>query len=128
MTKVLAKEVAEFNVRAFFVSLGSFDTNMPNAARAGSTPLDPDYKGTIADKTINAMNIGPFTPDGDVNKAVEAIYEVVMGEGVGTGREAERCLPLGRDMMKRLEQVRDGWSHTIDVFGDICNNVYKTGV
>lgn len=126
MTKVLAKEVAEFNVRAFFVSLGAFNTNIGSAAKAGSIPIDPDYKGTIVDKTTNVMNTGQFAPDGDTDKAVQAIYEVTMAEGIGAGREAEWCLPLGRDMMKRLESTRDFWAHSIEVFGDICNNVYRT--
>ncbi len=121
----MAKEVADFNVRVLYVSLGGFNTNMPNAVRVGSVPLDPDYVGKTTEKILSMMGSGEFQPDGDREKAVRAIYEVVVGEGIGVGREAERVLPLGRDLAKRIQEIVDGWRHTMDVFGEVCNNVYK---
>lgn len=46
MTKTLAREVAPFNVRALYVSLGSFQTNMPNVTEVGSrrSPRSPQAK------------------------------------------------------------------------------------
>ena len=125
MSKVLAKEVAEFNVRVLIVSLGSFDTNMPNAITLSKNPMPDDYRGSVADKTMNVMSGKDFEPDGDKEKAVKAIYEVVMGEGVGAGREGERFLPLGRDLAARVKQVQDQYAHSMEVFGDVCNNVYR---
>ena len=125
MSKVLAKEVAEFNIRVLTVSLGSFNTNMSNAAIIGKNPLPDDYKGTIADKTMHVMDSGDFEPDGDREKAVRVIYDVVVGEGVGKGREAERFLPLGRDLAERVRQVQEGYKHSMEVFGDVCNSVYR---
>ncbi|KFY39556.1 hypothetical protein V495_05897 [Pseudogymnoascus sp. VKM F-4514 (FW-929)] len=125
VSKVLAKEVAEFNVRVLIVSLGAFNTNMPSAAASSKNPLPEDYKGTVVDKTIDTMASGNFYPGGDKEKAVKAIYEVVMGEGVGAGHEGERFLPLGKDLAARVKQVQDSYSHSMEVFGDICNNVYR---
>lgn len=125
MSKVLAKEVAEFNVRVLIVSLGAFNTNMPTAAARSKNPMPEDYKGTVVDKTIDTMGSGNFHPGGDKEKAVKAIYEVVMGEGVGAGHEGERFLPLGKDLAARVKQVQDSYSHSMEVFGDICNNVYR---
>ncbi|OBT64783.1 hypothetical protein VE03_06478 [Pseudogymnoascus sp. 23342-1-I1] len=125
VSKILAKEVSEFNVRVLIVSLGAFNTNMVNAITTSKNPMPEDYKGSIAEKTINAMGNGSFNPEGDKEKAVKAIYEVVMGEGVGAGRQGERFLPLGRDLAARVKQVQDQYSHSMEVFGDICNNVYR---
>ena len=127
MSKVLAKEVAPFNVRVLTVSLGGFDTNMPNASSKGTNPLPADYKDSMADKLMTVLGNGTFTPDGDKNKAVKAVYEVVMGEGVGKGHLDERFLPLGRDLAVRVEQVVEYYNHSMQVFGGICNNVYKEG-
>ncbi len=124
MTKVLAKEVAAFNVRAFTVSLGGFNTNMPNAVQIGMIPLPNDYRGTVVEQVMQTMASGNFVPDGDKDKAMQVVYEVVMGEGVGKGREGERFLPLGRDLATRVEQVGDFLAHSMDVFGHICNNVF----
>ena len=124
MVKVLAKEVAPFNVRALTVSLGSFNTNMPNAIKTGKNSLPDDYKDSMADQVVHAFTRGKFVPDGDKDKAMQAVYDVVMGEGVGKGREGEKLLPLGRDLAARVKQVQDSMAQSMDVFGDICNSVY----
>ncbi|KAK4234716.1 hypothetical protein C8A03DRAFT_37499 [Achaetomium macrosporum] len=124
MMKVLGKEVAPFGVRTLTVQLGAFNTNMPNAATCGKIPMPDDYKGSPVDKVADLITGGTFNPDGDQEKAMKAVYEVVVGEGVGAGRESERMLPLGRDLAVRLRQVQDGLAHAMEVFGEVCNNVY----
>jgi hypothetical protein len=54
---------------------------------------------------------------------MQAVYDVVVGAGVGAGREAERFLPLGSDMTTRVQMVQDYLAHGIDAFKDITNNV-----
>lgn len=124
MTKVLAKEVAEFNVRTLMVLLAAFDTGMPAAVKAGQQPLANDYKGTVLDKTLQIMTKGQFVPGGDRHKAADAIYEVAVGTGVGEGKESEMFLPLGRDMGSRVKLVRDRLDHCWEVFGDVAMNVH----
>ncbi|AEO60336.1 hypothetical protein MYCTH_2309487 [Thermothelomyces thermophilus ATCC 42464] len=125
LSRVMAKEVAPFNIRVLTVQLGTFNTNMGNATILGKNPLPEDYKGSIADQMMQFMASGKFQGNGDKDKAVKAVYEVVVGEGVGAGREAERLLPLGRDLAARIKTVQDYYAHAIEVFGDICNNVYR---
>ncbi|KAB5578730.1 hypothetical protein GE09DRAFT_559786 [Coniochaeta sp. 2T2.1] len=124
LTKVLHKEVAPFNVRALYVSMGTFGTNMGNAAGVQKAPMDEDYKGSTAETLLNFVTGGKFAADGDVNKAVRTIYEVAAAEGIGAGREDEVALPLGRDLAKRVTEIVDKWNRTMEVFGDVCNNVY----
>lgn len=123
MIKVLAKEVAKFNIRTLTVHLGSFNTNMPNVAQAGTISLPADYKDTIAEKTINIMHNGPFVPLNDKDKAVRQIFDVAMGQGAGTGHEGEFFLPLGKEMPDRIKLVRDRLDHCLAVYGDVCMNV-----
>jgi len=123
LTKALAKEVAPFNIRALTVVLGTFNTNMGNAAVLGKNPLPDDYGGSVAQQMIQFISSGKIVPNGDKDKAMKAVYEVVVGEGAGAGREAERFLPLGTDMTARVKMVQEYLAHGLDVFADVTNNV-----
>ncbi|KAL7629759.1 hypothetical protein AAE478_001282 [Parahypoxylon ruwenzoriense] len=127
VTRVLAKEVAPFNIRALTVVLGVFNTNMMNATVVGEKPLPEDYKGSVSDRMIQFLSGGaiPGTPfaAADKDKAMKAVYEVVVGEGVGAGREAERLLLLGPDMILRAKGVHEYLGHALEVFKDTTSNV-----
>ncbi|KAI1383685.1 putative short-chain oxidoreductase [Hypoxylon trugodes] len=127
ITRVLAKEVAQYNIRALTVVLGAFNTNMGNATVVGKNPLPDDYKGSVSDKMIQFLS-GAKLPGaqltmGDKDKAMKAVYEVVVGEGVGVGKEAERLLPLGVDMTARAKGVQEYLQNALDAFKHITNNV-----
>ncbi|UKZ76913.1 putative secondary metabolism biosynthetic enzyme [Trichoderma virens FT-333] len=124
MSKALAKEVESFNIRVLTVLLGTFNTGMGNATILGQNPLPDDYKGSMSEKIMEFMSTGKFAPNGDKDKAMKAVYEVVVGEGVGKDHEAERALPLGRDLAGRIQVVQDYLSHSMEVFGNVCNNVH----
>ncbi|KAF3764762.1 NAD(P)-binding protein [Cryphonectria parasitica EP155] len=123
LTKVLAKEVAAFNIRTHTILLGAFRTDMGNRARVGSATLAEDYKGSLVDQTLQFMTTGKFVGDGDPKKAARAIYQLVAGEGLGAGKEAELLMPLGRDMEARVQLCRNRLDHCWEVFGDIAMNV-----
>ncbi len=123
LTKVLAKEVAPFNIRALTVVLGTFNTNMGNAAIYGKNPLPKDYEGSVADMTMKYIASGKIPINGDKDKAMKATYDIVVGEGVGAGKEAERFLPLGTDMTQRVQMVQDYLKNGIEAFKDVTNNV-----
>ncbi|KAI1103143.1 putative short-chain oxidoreductase [Jackrogersella minutella] len=125
LSKVLAKEVAPFGVRTLTVTLGTFNTSFGDATVLGKNPLPDDYKGSVSEQMMEAMSSGTLKPNGDKDKAMKALYEVVVGEGVGKGYGAERLLPLGRDMTVRVKTVQDYLGHALEVFGDVCNNVYR---
>ncbi|EAW14271.1 SDR family oxidoreductase [Aspergillus clavatus NRRL 1] len=123
LTKVLAKEVAPFNIRTLTVVLGTFNTNMPGTVGLGKTPLPEDYKGTVTEQVQDLLMTGKLKLNGDKDKAMNALYQIIIGEGVGEGLEAERLLPLGSDMTPRLQGVRDFLGHALEVFGSVTNNV-----
>ncbi|KAI0165291.1 putative short-chain oxidoreductase [Hypoxylon sp. FL1284] len=123
LTKTLHKEMQDFNVRVLLVYLGTFNTPMVGKVSTVARELDPDYEGTTTAKTYEVLNTGDFAVPGDHVKATQAIYDMVVGEGIGKGREIEMILPLGVDMAVRAGECRDRIDHMMDVFGEICNNV-----
>ncbi|GIJ83637.1 hypothetical protein Asppvi_002467 [Aspergillus pseudoviridinutans] len=123
LTKILAKEVAPFNIRTLTVVLGTFNTNMLNAVVLGKTPLPDDYRGTITEQMQDLLVSGKIKLNGDKDKAMQALYQVVVGEGVGEGHEPEKLLPLGSDMTPRLKGVQDYLGHALEVFGSVTNSV-----
>lgn len=124
LVKVLAKEVAVFNIRTLSVFLGGFDTAMPAKLIKGKEPIPDDYKDTTVGKMIEYMHGGNYVADGDPAKAANAIYEVVVGKGVGAGKETEMLMPLGREMEARVKLIRDRMDHCWEVFGDVATNVF----
>ncbi|CAK7237292.1 hypothetical protein SCUCBS95973_009912 [Sporothrix curviconia] len=139
LIKTLAKEVAPFNIRAFYASLGSFRTSMPDAVRVGkpaaihstadpvaaATAADEDYKGDAAGQVMSFMQSGGQTTsaEGDPLKVARAIFELASATGIGRGREAEVLLPLGRDSGVRVREVRATLDHAMEVFGELCDHV-----
>jgi NAD(P)-dependent dehydrogenase (short-subunit alcohol dehydrogenase family) len=125
--KVLGKEMASFGVRVLTVQLGAFDTEFTSGGMLVKMDEEAEaaYSGSVAAKVMKSLSGGNFQPDGDHVKASNVIYEVIVGEGVGKGRETERILPLGRDMGTRIQDTIAGWQHTMDVFGEVCNGVSK---
>ena len=123
LTKVLSKEVAKYNIRTLTVVLGTFNTNMGGNAVFGEKPLPEDYNDSMAQKMILFLKSGKVPINGDKDKAMKAVYEVVVGEGVGAGREAEKLIPLGTDMTDRVKTVQGYLGHALEVFGEVTNNV-----
>ncbi|KAI2472468.1 hypothetical protein F4781DRAFT_445389 [Annulohypoxylon bovei var. microspora] len=122
ITRVLAKEVAPYNIRALTVILGAFNTEMAIHTAVGKNPLPDDYKGSVSDQMFQFLTSpqsslpGGQTGMGDRNKAMQAVYEVVIGEGVGAGLEAEQILPLGTDMTARVKGVIESYAHALEAF------------
>ncbi|XXG95110.1 hypothetical protein Hte_001370 [Hypoxylon texense] len=128
ITRVLAQEVAPYNIRTLTVILGAFNTNMPKASVGGEKPLPQGYEGSASEMMLQFLSgtakvSGLAFTMGDKDKAMKAVYEVVVGEGIGAGREAERVLPLGFDMVDRFKEAQGAFEHAVEVFGDVAKNV-----
>ncbi|KAM0425877.1 hypothetical protein ACHAPT_008815 [Fusarium lateritium] len=124
LTRILAREVAPFNIRTLTVHLGGFDTNFTYALRLSSVPFPQDYAGSRTDEVAHSLLGSNYKADGDHRKASKVIYEVAMGEGRGKGRENERVLVLGRDMGPLMDNLAKDIQHQIETFRDIGTSVY----
>ncbi len=104
------------------VILGTFNTSLSDNAEYDKD-LPEDYKGSFAEKLMGARSGGTAVTNGDKDKAMKAVYEVVTGEGIGTGHEGECFLPLGTDMATRVKTVHGYLQHAQEVFGPLTSSV-----
>ncbi|KAI0526485.1 NAD(P)-binding protein [Xylaria bambusicola] len=123
VSKVLAKEVEPFGIRVLTILLGTFNTGMLDVCILGKAPLPDEYKDTLVGQFIDIMRTGKLVPNGDKDKAMKAVYQLVVGEGFGVGKEKEKFMPLGPDMTTRMTIVQDQLAHAKEVFGEITNGV-----
>lgn len=122
-SRVLAKEVAPFNVRLLTVWLGTLNTSIGGGSTLAQNALPEDYRGSVAEMMMNAIATGNFPANGDKDKAAKSLFEAIVGEGIGAGHEGEQFLPLGHDMIPRVTGIRDQCAHVLDVFGDVAQRV-----
>lgn len=120
----MSKELAPYNIRTLTVQLGAFDTGFAGKALVTKTPFPKDYHGSMTEKVLGSLHEGTIKLDGDHVKGCQAIYEMVMGEGVGEGKEHETVMILGRDMWALMERVVNQNKHMMETFEGICNHVY----
>jgi hypothetical protein len=118
----MAREVKNFNVRILTVNPAIFDTPMIGALQYQSAPLAEDYQKHVVGITLAKMREGTVVADNDTKKGIKAIYEVIVGEGIGEGHESEPMLPLGRDSSRLLREIKAQYEQTLEIFGQVCDN------
>lgn len=103
-SEALAAEVSPFNIRVLIVSPGWFQSNFASASTKPEMGMPEEYRGSVVGEMMDNMKkMAEMKAPGDVEKGVQAIFDVVMGEGMGEGMEGFLRLPLGRDGAKRWE-------------------------
>jgi NAD(P)-dependent dehydrogenase (short-subunit alcohol dehydrogenase family) len=116
LTEALALELAQFNIKTLLVEPGAFRTEgIYGQPYFTENPLPAYDIMRHISKTRFAAVSG--TEKGDPNKAVEAIVDVVRGEGVAKGRPWPGYLILGEDAevdvrtkCKKVSDVLDQWA------------------
>jgi NAD(P)-dependent dehydrogenase (short-subunit alcohol dehydrogenase family) len=95
----LYNEMKPFGVRVLIVEPGAFGSKFAQNVVLPKTKLPDDYKGSITEMTVKAVQnmTGIAPPPGDVEKGVQAIFDVVMKTGQADGIEEFIRLPLGKD-------------------------------
>lgn len=124
LLRVMSKELKPYNVRTLNVLLGAFDTGFGGSRLLTKTPFPDDYRGSMTETIVHALEKGAYKLDGDHLKAAQVILDMVVGEGIGEGKEWETVMPLGRDMWASLEEVKEKNEHMLETFREACNNVY----
>lgn len=123
LTRVLSKEVSPFNIRTLTVILGTFNTNFGSGESQSKAPVPDDYNGTMTAKIMQAIASGSLKPNGDKEKAMQAVYEVVVGERRGEGTQLEPLLVLGHDMVARVEVAKTHLERGVTAFGSLAESV-----
>ena len=86
--------MASFNIRLLIVFSCIFNTNVINAVVLGRNSMPGGFSGFVAEQTMHFPSSGKLVPDGDMDKAMKALYQVVSGESAGVGREVEQFLAI----------------------------------
>ncbi|KAF9500237.1 NAD(P)-binding protein [Pleurotus eryngii] len=118
ITETLSIELAQFGIRVLLVEPGGFSTEgaygYPPFQDSAKMISDYDEMRTQAASGFATIRQGIR---GDPDKAMNALVDVVRGEGVAQGREWPGYLILGEDVeadikrkMKKIESVLDTWS------------------
>ncbi|KAJ6598429.1 hypothetical protein DFH09DRAFT_1258468 [Mycena vulgaris] len=121
LAETLTVEVAPFGVRVLLVEPGAFRTGIYGQAYFTQNPIG-DYDGM---RTLSAARFGSVsgTEKGDPAKAMEAVVDVVRGEGVARGRPWPGRLTLGEDaendLRVKCKKVLDG----VDEWNDVVRGV-----
>jgi NAD(P)-dependent dehydrogenase (short-subunit alcohol dehydrogenase family) len=104
----LYHEMKPLGVRILLVEPGAFRTNFSGNIATG-TELPKEYQGTVTELALQGVkDMGnTWKAPGDVEKGVKAIFDVVMGQGQGTGMEDILRLPLGTDGNARWDVKLD---------------------
>lgn len=123
--RTFALEVKDFNVRMLNVNPATFDTGMANALQYQAAGIDAAYEDKAVGKMLGYMKSGTAVLSGDVQKGVQAMYDVIMGAGPGEGRLNEPHLPLGVAAAHFVSQQAAAAQRTLAAFGELSMSVDK---
>lgn len=115
-TKVLSKEVAAFNIKTVTVIQGTSNTNFSKASVWSDQPLPEAYKGSMAETLLGVVKSGAVPANSDPDKAMKAVFDVSMADDT----TQHRIVPVGPDMVKRLEGLRQSVDESLDKFRDVA--------
>jgi len=115
-TETLASEVSQFNIRVLLAEPGGFLTEGSYRYPELKENLIPDYDRMRNAASARIIDIRERIK-GDPDKAMEALVDVVRGEGVAAGRPWPGLLVLGEDgeadirrKISKITSVLDEWS------------------
>ena len=105
MSEALSLEVASFGIRVLLVEPGAFKTNFLSADATVPMPVSQAYKGTIVETFTKHFKELEGKQKGDTDKGVSRIYDAIMGEGWGKGKEQYLRLLIGADCYQRASNA-----------------------
>lgn len=125
LAEAFSGELAHLNIRVLLVEPSAFRTGMVSAAGTldGLTRKDgiADYDQP-RNTTLQFFNSVP-PPSGDPAKAMEAVVDVVKGEGVAAGRPWPTYLVLGKDAEKAILAKTDRLKMHLEEWSDVVRGV-----
>jgi len=120
--ETLAVEVAQFSIKVLIVEPGAFKTEGINSQKFfTSNPIAAynDMRRTATEEFGSIYG----TQKGDPNKAMEAVVDVVRGEGKAKGRPWPLYLALGDDADEGIRQKSAKLLKHVDEWGDVIKSV-----
>ncbi|KIJ62302.1 hypothetical protein HYDPIDRAFT_176618 [Hydnomerulius pinastri MD-312] len=122
MGETLAVELAPLNIRVLIVEPGSFRTEGIYVNPFDISNPIADYEEQRADSLVT-YNAADGKQPGDPVKAMNAVVDVVRGEGVAAGREWPLYLVLGKDAERDIRNKCARMIRHLDEWGDVVRGV-----
>jgi NAD(P)-dependent dehydrogenase (short-subunit alcohol dehydrogenase family) len=117
--EAIAGEVKGFGIRVHIVQPGPFRTNFlrENSRRSGehvgNKRID-DYEDYVAGmKQLNNNQ------EGDPEKGMQIVYDIIMGTGIGAGKEWTLRVPLGSECYQISTAKIEAWSKNLEEMKEI---------
>ena len=122
ITETLMAELSQFHIRVLLVEPGAFRTEgIYGQPYFDLNPIE-DYDSLRKSAMTRFASI-PGREPGDPDKAVEAIVDVVRGEGVAKGRPWPDYLFLGDDAEAAVRAKCSKFLKVLDEWSDVTRNV-----
>jgi hypothetical protein len=120
--ETLSVELAPFSIKVLIVAPGSFKTEGIYSQRFFTSNLIPAYDD-LRNTTKKGFGAVPGTQKGDPDKAMEAVVDVVKGEGKAQGRPWPLYLALGDDAGEDIRLKTTKLLKHVDEWGDVIRSV-----
>ncbi|KAL0958957.1 hypothetical protein HGRIS_014269 [Hohenbuehelia grisea] len=119
LSETLATEVAQFNIRVLLVAPGAFRTEGIYGQQYYTGNPIADYE-PLRSASIKALKSVPGSEKGDPDKAMEALVDVVRGEGIAKGREWPGHLVLGEDAEADIRNKAETVIEVLNAWSDVA--------
>ncbi|KIK57760.1 hypothetical protein GYMLUDRAFT_45942 [Collybiopsis luxurians FD-317 M1] len=126
MADGLSAEVSHLGIRLLLLAPGAFRTEIYTFSTFHQENSSPDYDELRTSTTKRFQSIAGTEP-GDPTKAMEALVDVVRGEGVATGKNwpaTGTALLLGNDAEKNFYAKFDKMKATAMEWADVVRGVW----
>ncbi|KAG6860082.1 hypothetical protein C0995_016081 [Termitomyces sp. Mi166 len=122
LTETLATEVAPFNIRVLLVAPGSFRTEgIYNQTYNTSNPIAANTP--LREASIARFKAVAGIGKGDPAKAMEAVVDIVRGEGIAKDRPWPGLLVLGEDAERDVRDKCNKVLKALDEWKDVTCSV-----
>ncbi|KAF5370913.1 hypothetical protein D9615_009789 [Tricholomella constricta] len=124
LTETLSAELAQFNIRVLLVAPGSFRTEGIYGQDYNTTnPIAAN--DAMRELSFSRFKAIPGTEKGDPDKAMEAVVDVVRGEGIAKGRPWPGYLVLGEDAEKDVRDKCNKVLRVLDEWKDVACGILQ---
>ncbi|KAG6865431.1 hypothetical protein C0991_002669 [Blastosporella zonata] len=122
LTETLATEVAPFNIRVLLIAPGSFRTEgIYGQLYHTSNPIAAN--NALREASMSKFKSVAGTEKGDPEKAMEAVVDIVRGEGIAAGRPWPGLLILGEDAERDVRDKCNKVLKALDEWKDVTCGV-----
>ena len=125
VSEALEGELAPFGIRVLIVEPGGMRTNFLNQSNTVAVSMSEPYKGGIVEHVISIVMQTAGSQMLDPERSAKRIVEAVAGGGDGWPDKREQYvrLPLGKEVIGRINGKIDSLKTNVEVMESVWNSV-----